>query len=394
MSRPPYGLRKLLVLVVIAASSSAGRPAIGQQAAPGQSEDRPAPEASDEYAVPGGGPAELAEFIDRVMRRPPRTPEARRKAIAALSEAAEKILAGESSDAQLETAVRVKTMFAESLADLEALRGLLQKADKPKLVRQVRGATFGRRLRDASGGLFQDDENARRQATEKVAELIREIEKFFAEGSLQQSDVSLAFNAGRVAELSADPKLAVEAYTRFAKRFAAGSNEAVASVAKRMRAIVRRLTLVGNTMVVEGTLLGGEPLDWSKYRGKVVLVDFWATWCGPCVFEIPRVKKIYDLYHDLGFEIVGISLDRSREQVEKFVKQREIPWTIVYEEGLNPTAEYYGVTSIPTMILVDKDGTVASIRARGATLRRELERLLGPVEDSQDAAEAAPEDQT
>jgi thiol-disulfide isomerase/thioredoxin len=79
-------------------------------------------------------------------------------------------------------------------------------------------------------------------------------------------------------------------------------------------------------------MLDGSQLDWKSYRGKVVLVDFWATWCGPCRAEVPNVMKMYRDYHDKGFEVLGISLDDRREQAESYIKQEEIPWPTMFSD--------------------------------------------------------------
>ncbi len=156
----------------------------------------------------------------------------------------------------------------------------------------------------------------------------------------------------------------------------------------------RRLTLLGKPMEITGTLLNGEPVDWESYRGKVVLVDFWATWCGPCRAEIPNVLELYEAYHDKGFDVLGISLDETAAAAEKYVAENKLPWSSVFpknedERGWNnPLVGYYGITGIPTAILVDQDGKVVNMNARGPVLGEELEKLLGPPAEKK-AEEAA-----
>jgi thiol-disulfide isomerase/thioredoxin len=135
-------------------------------------------------------------------------------------------------------------------------------------------------------------------------------------------------------------------------------------------------------MTITGTLLSGEPFDPSTLAGKVVLVDFWATWCGPCVAEIANLRKEYDRWHAQGFEVVGVSLDEDRAALERFVTAKQIPWPILYEEPgghgwRHPLASYYGITGIPTVVLIGADGNVITLDARGKKLGVALERLLG-----------------
>ena len=156
-----------------------------------------------------------------------------------------------------------------------------------------------------------------------------------------------------------------------------------------MEGAARRLDLLGNPLELSGTEMDGSKFDWAKYRGKVVLVDFWATWCGPCLAELPNVKKNYELYHDKGFDIVGVSLDQDRAKLEEFLQKEQNPWTTLHDGAWNDNAvaTYYGIMGIPTVILVDKEGKVVSTRARGPELGKLLAELLGPAEPA--AAPAA-----
>jgi thiol-disulfide isomerase/thioredoxin len=107
-----------------------------------------------------------------------------------------------------------------------------------------------------------------------------------------------------------------------------------------------------------------------------VLVDFWATWCGPCIAEIPNMLEAHAKYGKRGFEIIGVSLDRTDEAIVKFNEQRKIPWNSINIEDSKKLAEEYGVNAIPFPVLIDREGNVVSLRARGPQLDRLLERLF------------------
>ncbi len=122
----------------------------------------------------------------------------------------------------------------------------------------------------------------------------------------------------------------------------------------------------------------GETLSPSKYKGKVLLIDFWATWCGPCIAEMPNVKGIYGKYHDDGFEIVGISLDQSRDKLDAYLKQQKIEWPQYFDGKWwnNDVARMYGVQSIPTTLLVDRHGKIRYKSLRGKQLEMAVKQLL------------------
>lgn len=116
----------------------------------------------------------------------------------------------------------------------------------------------------------------------------------------------------------------------------------------------------------------------SQLRGKVVLIDFWASWCKPCRFENPAVKKVYDKYKSKGFEILGVSLDRDKTAWTSAIAQDGINWKHVSDLGFwnNAAAQEYGVSSIPYTVLLDRDGKIIAKGLRAHDLETKLAELL------------------
>jgi thiol-disulfide isomerase/thioredoxin len=137
---------------------------------------------------------------------------------------------------------------------------------------------------------------------------------------------------------------------------------------------------------LRGPGLDGKTIDVKDYRGKVVLVDFWATWCVPCLHELPHVQDAYDKYHADGFDVIGVSLDNDREDLEAFLKSRKLPWKQIFidKKGPNPLARQHGVTGIPATFLLDREGKVVAADVRGPEVAKEVGRLLGQVDEPSD----------
>ena len=147
----------------------------------------------------------------------------------------------------------------------------------------------------------------------------------------------------------------------------------------------KRLNLLGKPFTVEGVQVDGKPFDWTTYRNKVVLVEFWATTNAGCVEEIPKIKQAYELYKDKGFTVVGVNLDEDTQRLNRFLVRNQIPWETVISpdpktRGYNsPMAVRCGVDQLPFLVLVDQQGVAIALNTADFSLREKLRDLLGPV---------------
>ncbi len=178
----------------------------------------------------------------------------------------------------------------------------------------------------------------------------------------------------------------------FADYFLESKEGVTQAEGRRLRAVARRLNLPGKPIQWNATNLDGEPFDPESIKGKVVLVQFWGTWCIPCREEMPGLIDLYRRYQSKGFEIVGVNTcvqgDEKPSTVKRFVAEttfgdKKITWPVVLDDG-GPEknhlmmTEYYGITFVPELILIGRDGKVVKTGLLASGLELDIQNAISP----------------
>lgn len=121
--------------------------------------------------------------------------------------------------------------------------------------------------------------------------------------------------------------------------------------------------------------LNGQALSLEKYRGKIILLDFWATWCPPCIKEMPHLKQTYTKFKNQGFIIIGISLDRGLQPLKTFISEENITWPQYFDNG-GQIANMYKITHIPTTFLIDGKGIIQAVNLKGNALEAAIAQFV------------------
>jgi thiol-disulfide isomerase/thioredoxin len=173
-------------------------------------------------------------------------------------------------------------------------------------------------------------------------------------------------------EFSGDEDRAKEWYERIVKEFPQSSQSRKAAGART------RLDSVGSVIKFAGKAPDGETVDLNGYRGNVVVIQYWASWCEPCKADMTVLKDLAIRYGKKGFQVIGVNLDSEIQAMSNYLRQNPLPWQQVHEDGGldSRPANELGIHTLPTMILVDQDGRVVNRNIHVAQLDSELRKLI------------------
>jgi len=350
------------------------------------------------FVIPEGKTAaELVEYVQKQMEEnKPKlgaSDEVVTKFIAEASvflrDMGDKIIAMKPGEAILQDAYMMKFQGLEHLAnegDPQAVKNVedfLDEIDKAlpdsQLAKLTRTLDLARKTT-----VFLEKE----PTNENFKKLLTEVKTLIAQKPLDYlPHVALIFvDVAAQAEEKLEQKgLADKTCTELIADLKAVGDESFPPIIQRIEGAQRRLNLVGQEVKIEGITLDGEKFDVKSLRGKVVLIDFFASWCMPCIQELPNIQAAYEKHHDKGFEIVSIGVDfgdpNEVRNLKRLVESKKIPWTVLSDEltvkeKMPSIAEYYAVDAIPEMFLVDKEGKVVELDTRGPKLLETLEKML------------------
>ncbi|ODT99411.1 MAG: peroxiredoxin [Planctomycetes bacterium SCN 63-9] len=208
---------------------------------------------------------------------------------------------------------------------------------------------------------------------EEALDRFKDLMKGIGQAEQEEFASSFAENFAGAAISAGEFHVARQVFETLLSRFEESPN-----LKQKVQQELARIDKVGKLAPSFSTVdIDGKAVRLDSFKGKYVLVDFWATWCGPCIVELPRLQRAYEKYHAAGLEIIAVSLDETRGAVADFVKARKLPWPQVHNSSSNSDiVEAFGVASIPANFLIDPEGNVIRLDLRGASIEQALEKVF------------------
>ena len=350
----------------------------------GPSDDASATRPGEIPPVPDGNdPQTIEEYLEKISSIGPaeETPEALRKHVTALTNRVDAVLK--------------RNLEPETLRGAAAFRFALYNAQMQL------GENGAQQKRDEWLAALMGSKDAVKANTGRAITILRDLQQAVSRSVLQESQLDVwepvinqtatllkdtkadpfaadvAVQVTEQLEMYGDPKWSAPAIRLFAKLCDQGEHPMKGELVAMLEAKARTLELPGTEMVITGTTVDGKPFELTDLKGQVVLVDFWATWCGYCIEAFPRLEELYEEHHDDGFEIVGVNQDDTQQLFADYLKSAPLPWMQIQnlggdDERPHPNAARYGVDAIPFMALIDAEGKVVKVNVTVD----ELEELL------------------
>ena len=211
------------------------------------------------------------------------------------------------------------------------------------------------------------------QRVEVQANWLKSLEQFVADYPQSEDAADAMLELAMAQEFAGKVADAQQWYSKLADSHPDSQPGTIAAGA------LRRFNLKGQPLTLKGPALGAPgTIDIARYRGKVVAVMFWATWCIPCTEDLPQVQELYKQYRAEGFEVLGVNIDEDNAPIQQYIRQHRIEWPSIHEPGGRQSgiAQQFGVITLPTTFLVDKSGKVVSAATTVDDLKKFVPELV------------------
>ncbi len=319
---------------------------------------------------------ELVDFLFE-MKDKARVIQSRPGFTEAVVEAADRLLTTDASDKYKETAALTKLEYLHKdarLGDEQADEDLMEFVDQLKESERERIAAEVEFLLLERQAINGDELDC-----EQVIALLAELEGFFTGQQLVAKHLRIASSTVAAINQLEDDDKREEYFAKFGKLFSGSDDRQLAAYGKKLAKQPGGTTpeVVGREVELTGATVDGTALDWSSYQGRIVLVQFWATWCPACLKEMPQVAAFYEEHREKGVDVVGVNMDKDLDALAAYLEKHDTPWTHLVGEHCQEIAREYGVRAFPTLMLVDREGKIAAVGHRVGDLAETVNKLLG-----------------